>query len=251
LHLIGICAVQICIIVLQSGTAVTMQSWKDAVAAILMAWYPGMEGGRAISDVLFGEVNPSGKLPITFPKSAEQLFSFDNQARQVTYDLLHGYRYFDSRKIEPEFHFGFGLSYTRYTYGNLRLSRDTIGRGGSLRIDVDVTNVGKMAGEETAQLYVGCSRSRVERPPKELKAFGRVALDPGETRTISFELAAADLSFFDTENGDWEIEEGEYIVYVGASSRWEDLLSDRFVISENQSEASETAGPTSFQEVQE
>jgi beta-glucosidase len=240
-----------CIIVLESGTAVTMESWKDAVAAILMAWYPGMEGGRAIADVLFGEVNPSGKLPITFPKSTEQLFDFDNRARQVTYDLLHGYRYFDNRKIEPDFHFGFGLSYTQYRYGNLRLSRDTIGRGESLWIDVDVANVGEMAGEETAQLYVGCSRSRVERPQKELKAFGRVALDPGETRTISFELAAASLAFFDTENGVWEIEEGEYVVYVGASSRWEDLLSDRFIISDERSEGSETAGPTSFQEVQE
>ncbi len=220
-----------CIVVLESGSAITMESWKDKVEAILMAWYPGMEGGNAIADILFGDINPSGKLPLIFPKSADQLFEFDNKAKTVEYNRYHGYRYFDKNGLEPEFPFGFGLSYTEYKYGNLRLNRKKIGKSGNIKVKVDVTNVGKMAGEEIVQLYIGYNSPGVDRPVKDLKGFERIALDPGETGTVSIEVKAGDLAYYNAERGAWEVEEIEYIVYVGPSSSQEDLLSETFKVS--------------------
>ncbi|UCD84775.1 MAG: glycoside hydrolase family 3 C-terminal domain-containing protein [Deltaproteobacteria bacterium] len=220
-----------CIVVLESGTAITMETWKDRVSAILMIWYPGMEGGRALADIIFGDVNPSGKLPITFPKSADQLFRFDNRAKTVIYDRYHGYRYFDKNGLEPLFPFGFGLSYTTYRYDNLRLSSETIGRDGKLEAEVNVTNTGEMSGEEIVQLYFGCKGSRVDRAVKELKGFGRVSLKPGETRSVAFEVVASDLAYYDQGNDTWVVEEIEYTIYVGPSSRQEDLLSASFRVA--------------------
>lgn len=220
-----------CVVVLEAGAAVTMQAWKDQVQAVLMAWYPGMEGGNAIADVLFGDVNPSGKLPCVFPKSRGQLFEFDNKARVVEYDRYHGYRYFDKNNLEPEFPFGFGLSYTQYNYSNLRLSDRTIGKSGKIEVKIDVTNTGKMAGEEVVQLYIGYNGSRVDRPLKDLRAFAKVALEPGETKTVSLEAAARDLAYYNTGQSAWEVEQIEYIAYVGPSSRQDDLLRDTFHVS--------------------
>lgn len=220
-----------CIVVLESGSAVTMDPWKDRVPAILMIWYPGMEGGRALADILFGDVNPSGKLPITFPRSADQLFRFDNRARSIEYDRYHGYRYFDKHGLEPLFPFGFGLSYTTYEYENLRLSSETIGRSGKVEVSIDVTNTGALAGEEIVQLYLGCKGSKVDRAVKELKGFRRVSLKPGETGTVTFGVAASDLAYYDMDTSAWVIEEIEYIVYVGPSSKQEDLLSASFKVA--------------------
>lgn len=211
------------VVVLEGGSAITMQGWKDRAQAILMAWYPGMEGGRAIADVLFGEVNPSGKLPIIFPENIGQLPPFDKKARSIEYGYYHGYRLFDKEGMRPAFPFGFGLSYTRYGYDNLRLSHKQIDKDGLLEVRVDVTNLGEMAGDEIVQLYIGCSGSRVERPPKELKGFTRVHLGPGETKTVSLQVAAEDLAYYDPQSGRWEIEPAEYTAHVGPSSRWEDL----------------------------
>jgi len=219
-----------CIVVLESGSAITMDPWKDRVPAILMIWYPGMEGGSALADILFGDVNPSGKLPITFPRSADQLFRFDNRARSVKYDRYHGYRYFDKHGLEPLFPFGFGLSYTTYEYENLRLNRETIGRSGKIEANIDVTNTSARAGEEIVQLYLGYKGSKVDRVVKELKGFGRVSLKPGETRTMGFEVVAPDLAYYDMDTSAWVIEEIEYIVYVGPSSKQEDLLSASFKV---------------------
>jgi len=219
------------IVVLMGGSAITMQEWLNKVPAILMAWYPGMEGGNAIADILFGEVNPSGKLPINFPKSAEQIFKFDNKAKTVKYDRWHGYRYFDRYNLEPEFPFGFGLSYTQYQYKNLRLDKKEIGKSGKILAKVDVINSGKMSGEEIVQLYVGYNGSQADRPVKELKAFKKIQLAPGEAKTVELEINAQDLAYYNESRARWDIEEIPYTVFVGPSSRQTDLLTERFKIS--------------------
>jgi beta-glucosidase len=220
-----------CVVVLEGGGAITMEAWKDAVPAILMAWYPGMEGGSAIADVLFGDVNPSGKLPIAFPKSKDQLPEFNNISPVVRYDSFHGYRWLDKKGIEPAFPFGFGLSYTEYEYSNLRLSHDEIGKNGTLTVECDVANRGAMAGEEVVQLYVGYDGSAVDRPIKELKSFSRVSLRPGEAKTVSMKIEPKDLAYYNVEKRGWEVEEIGYDVMVGPSSRTGDLLSARFRVS--------------------
>ena len=220
------------IVILEGGSAITMESWKDQVEAIVMAWYPGMEGGNAIAEALFGEVNPSGKLPIVFPKSRDQLKKFDPEAKEVAYDRYYGYRWFDQKGLEPAFPFGFGLSYTTYQYRNLKLDQKTVGQNGKIIAQVEVTNTGKMSGEEIVQLYVGAKGSRVDRCVKELKAFAKIPLQPGETRTVALELKAADLAYYNLNTNAWEVEEIEYTVMVGPSSRPEDLkLSDNFKIA--------------------
>jgi len=218
-----------CVVVLRGGSAITMESWKEEVPAILMAWYPGMEGGHAIADVLFGDVNPCGKLPLAFPKSADHLPIFDNRAREVVYGYDHGYRYLQGQGVEPAFPFGFGLSYTTFRYDRLSLDRKTLGRGGSVNVRVQVTNTGDRAGEEVVQIYVGCVGSRVHRPPRMLKGFGRLALAPGETGTLAREIRAADLAAYDVSSGGWMVEEIDYRVLAGPSSDPQNLsLWDTF-----------------------
>jgi beta-glucosidase len=206
------------IVVLEGSGAVTMP-WVNDVGAILMAWYPGQEGGHAIADVLFGDVNPSGKLPVTFPVREADLPPFDNQSLEVTYGYLHGYRWVDQQGIAPLFPFGFGLSYTTFRYANLRLDRSTLSPAGRLRATVEVTNTGSVAGDEIAQLYVSYPASRVQRAVRDLKAFARVHLEPGETRTVPFEVPATDLAFWDVGVAAWTVEPTTYVVRVGGSSR--------------------------------
>jgi len=219
------------IVVVEGGGAIIMENWKDQVPAILMAWYPGMEGGAALAEILFGEVNPSGKLPLTFPRSPDQLPFFSNTAKEIEYGYYHGYRLADKKGFEPAFPFGFGLSYTQYQYSNLRLNQKEMRKSGTLEVKVDVTNVGQRAGEEVVQLYVGYPGSQVDRPVKELKAFGRLALEPGETKTLSLEVKAQDLAYYNVEKGAWEIEEIQYPLQVGSSSRARDLLTETFRVT--------------------
>jgi beta-glucosidase len=219
------------IVVLEGGGAVTMP-WVNDVSAVLMAWYPGQEGGRAIADVLFGDVNPSGKLPVTFPVSEADLPPFDDHSTEVTYGYLHGYRWVDRQGIAPLFPFGFGLSYTTFSYSNLTLERSTFSPAGRLRATVEVTNTGRVGGDEIAQLYVTYPGSRVERAVQDLKAFARVHLEPGETRTVAFEVRAADLAYWDVATGGWTVEPTTYGARVGGSSR--DLpLEATFTIAED------------------
>ncbi len=206
------------IVVLEGSGAVTMP-WVNDVGAILMAWYPGQEGGRAIADVLFGDVNPSGKLPVTFPVREADLPPFDDHSTQVTYGYFHGYRWVDRLGIAPLFPFGFGLSYTTFRYANLTLERSSFSPAGRLRATVEVTNTGSVAGDEIAQLYVSYPGSRVERAVQDLKAFARVHLEPGETRTVVFGVRAADLAYWDVAAGGWTVEPTTYGVRVGGSSR--------------------------------
>jgi len=220
-----------CIVVIEAGSAILMDSWKDKPEAILMAWYPGMEGGNALADIIFGDVNPSGKLPITFPKSADQLPPFMNKDKEAKMDYYHGYRLFDKKGLESTYPFGYGLSYTTYKYSNLKLDKKSIGKSGKITASVDVTNTGKVAGEEVVQLYVGYKGSKVDRPVKDLKAFAKVALKPGETRTVTLEVKAENLAYWDKDKNGWVVEEIDYIVFVGPSSAQKDLISDSFKIS--------------------
>jgi beta-glucosidase len=217
-----------CAVVLEGGSAITMAAWKDQVPAIIMAWYPGMEGGHAVAEVLFGEVNPSGKLPIVFPASEDQLDKFDDKSKTVVYGDYHGYRHFEKKGLEPLFPFGFGLSYTKYQYSNLKLESVAVPPGGNLVVTVDVKNIGDRGGEEVVQLYVAPPGRAVDRAPKELKAFARVALGPGEVKTVALVVAAQDLAYYDEAAANWKIESGDYTVLVGPSSRNADLLKAAF-----------------------
>jgi beta-glucosidase len=217
-------------VVLIGGSAIITEAWRDKVPALLMAWYPGMEGGRALADILLGKVNPSGKLPCVFPKSKSQLPFFDKRAKSIEYGYFHGYRLMDKQAEMPAFHFGFGLSYTTFAYKNLRIDRTEIGPDEALKISVDVTNTGNVSGDETAQLYVGYNDSRVERAVKELKGFSKVHLEPGQTKRVDFSLAARQLAYYDEQQAKWIVEALTYSVYAGPSSRAEDLLSTKFRI---------------------
>jgi beta-glucosidase len=207
------------IVVLEGGSAITMEGWVDEVAAIAMAWYPGLEGGNAIADVLFGDVDPSGKLPVTFPRSADQLPPFNYTIPAVTYGYYHGYRYVDHNGFEPRYPFGFGLSYTAFAFDELTLAESTIRPDGVLHAGVAVTNTGTVDGDEVVQLYVSYEGSAVDRPVRELKAFQRVHLNAGETKTVALDVAANDLAYWDVDTAAWKIEDIQYVAQVGDSSR--------------------------------
>ncbi len=219
------------VVVLQGGSAIAVSPWKDRVAAILLAWYSGMEGGAALAEVLLGEASPSGKLPFTMPHAEQKLVDFDPRAKVTQYGYYHGYRYFDHEKIEPDFAFGFGLSYTQFAYSNLRLDRTSLGKDDTLCVCVDVENCGSVAGEEIVQLYTGYPNSTVERFAKELKDFARIAFAPAEKKTVSFALRIADLAYYDEARKSWVIEAATYAVHVGGSSRASDLLGAFFEVT--------------------
>ncbi|HZR80894.1 MAG TPA: glycoside hydrolase family 3 C-terminal domain-containing protein [Candidatus Binatia bacterium] len=214
------------IVVLEGGSAIAMEEWVDAPAAVLMAWYPGMEGGHAIADVLFGDASPSGKLPITFARSEDQLPPFASDRDEVDYGWFHGYRLLDRDGAEPRFAFGFGLSYATFALSSLRLDSDAVSADGQLVAHVEVSNIGGVAGAEVVQLYVGCTRSRVERAVRELRAFARVELRPGERRSVTLTVPAADLAFWDDAAKRWVVEETSYAAWVGTSSRDLPLRAD-------------------------
>ena len=216
------------LVVMMGGSAIITEAWEDLVPAILMAWYPGMEGGHALADLLFGAVNPSGKLPCTFARCESQLPPFDKDARRVEYGYFHGYRLLDREGETPAFPFGFGLSYTTFAYRDLVLDRQAIDRDGQLDVSVEVENTGSLTGEEVVQLYVGYPEARVERPVKELKGFAKVHLEPGERRRVAFALPARHLAYYEPERKAWGVEPAAYTVLIGPSSAEEDLLHGTF-----------------------
>jgi beta-glucosidase len=212
------------IVVLVSGSPVQMDPWLADVPAVLEAWYSGMEGGNAIAAVLFGDVNPSGKLPCTFPKRLEDspahaLGAYPGSNGTVRYaeGLLVGYRYFDTKGIEPLFAFGHGLSYTHFEYSNLKLEAGT----GSVvtTVKFDLANTGSRAGAEVAQLYVHQSNPSLSRPIQELKGFKKVMLQPGERQTLSIPLDARAFAFYDPAQKEWVTEKDSFEIRVGGSSR--------------------------------
>ncbi len=214
------------VVLLQTGSPVTMP-WLDEVAAVVQLWYPGQECGNAAADVLLGNVNPSGKLPQTFPAKLSDSPVMDGQAStypgengQVFYreGIFIGYRHFEHEGIKPLFPFGFGLSYTTFEYGDVTLSADELGAGETLQVSVPVTNSGDRAGQEALQLYVKDVEASLERPKKELKGFVKVALEPKETKVATFSLNMRALAYFDDQQNAWVAEKGEFEVLVGASS---------------------------------
>ncbi len=216
------------VVVMVGGSAIITETWRHQIPAILMAWYSGMEGGRALADILFGKQNPSGRLPCIFPKSENDLPFFDKNATKITYDRYHGYRLLDKKGVEPAFAFGFGLSYTTFAVRNLGLDRKAVDPDGVLTACVDVSNTGQRAGEVVVQLYASCPGSQVERSVKELKGFMKVHLEPGETKAVAIPLPVRKLAYYDVTTSDWAVEPGKYRVFVGLSSRPEDLLEASF-----------------------
>ena len=199
------------IVVELSAGPLTVPWLKDNVPAMLQAWWPGEEGGHAIADVLFGAVNPAGRLPHT-------VYASEAQVPPVSeYDITKGFTYMYVQGA-PLFPFGHGLSYTTFQYGALKLSADRIKAGGLVNVSVDVTNTGKVAGDEVVQLYVHQEKSSVPRPAEELRGFQRVSLQPGETRTVTLALPGEKLAFWDEQTHAFVVEPGAFDVMVGASS---------------------------------
>jgi beta-glucosidase len=211
------------IVVVKSGGPVLMP-WADQVPAILEAWYPGEEDGTVVADLLFGKVNPSGKLPLTFPASAGDVpantpaqYPGVNGTATFSEGVFVGYRHYDAGNITPLFPFGFGLSYTSFAFSHLNVSK---GAHGTVTVTANVTNTGSRAGAEVAQLYVGDpSSAAVPEPPNQLQGFSKVSLNAGQTRRVSFTLTARSFSFWDTASASWRVAGGTYHLNVGDSSR--------------------------------
>jgi beta-glucosidase len=176
-----------------------------------------MEGGHAFADILLGKVNPSGKLPCVFAARSEDLPDYDMNAKAITYDLWHGYRKLERDGAVPAFPFGFGLSYTSFEFDHLRLSDASLSAGDTLTVTLEVTNRGAVAGDTVVQVYVAVPASQVERAPKELKAFRRVGLKPGETKTVQLDIPVEDLAYYDILSG-WTVEPTSYTLIVGQHS---------------------------------
>jgi beta-glucosidase len=213
------------IVVLNTGGPVTMP-WINEVKGVIEAWYPGQEDGNAIAAVLFGDTDPSGKLPITFAKRAndypahtKRQYPGVNGIARYSEGIFVGYRYFDEHGIEPLFPFGYGLSYTTFKLSDLTVAPKRFHPAhGQVKIHVNVTNTGQRAGAEVVQLYVGLPKAAGE-PPKQLKGFEKVDLKPGETKPVGFTLSPQDLSYWNTRTHGWTVPQGNYRIMVGTSSR--------------------------------
>ena len=213
------------VVVLNTGAPVRMP-WVEQVPAMIQAWFGGQEMGNAIADVLFGLVNPSGKLPTTFPVRLQDnpaYLNYPGENGHVLYGegLFVGYRYYEYKDVEPLFPFGYGLSYTTFEYGNVTLSAAEFGPGETITASVNVSNTGDRAGKEVVQLYLRDVNSRLVRPLKELKGFAKLDLQPGETRQVSFEIEEDALAFYDDALNQWVTEPGTFEIFIGGSS--EDL----------------------------
>ena len=211
------------IVVLNVGSPVEMP-WIEKIPAVIQLWYNSQEQGNALADILFGDVNPSGKLPTTFPVRLEDNPAFINypgENGKVRYGegIFVGYRYYEKKDVAPLFPFGHGLSYTKFKYSNLRLSTKSIKPDEIIKAKVDVTNTGKVAGKEIVQLYVRDVKATFARPEKELKAFEKIELKPKQTKTVTFTLDREAFWYFDAVKNSWSTEPGEFEILVGASSR--------------------------------
>jgi len=211
------------VVVLTNGSAVTMP-WLSNVSGVLETWLGGQAGAGGIADVLFGKVNPSGKLAETFPMRLEDtpaFFNFPGEQGDVVYGerIFVGYRYYDERKIEPLFPFGYGLSYTNFEYSDLKLSSKSTTDKEGLTVSLTVKNIGAVKGKEIVQLYVSDSKSTLQRPEKELKKFVKIELESGEEKTVTFNLESRDFSYFDAKRNMWIAESGAYVISAAASSR--------------------------------
>ena len=220
------------VVILNVAGPVEMREWIDDVDAVLCVFFPGMEGGRAAADILFGDINPSGKLPLTFPRRYQDCPSYGNfpgECGEVWYGegIFVGYRWYDMRDIEPLFPFGFGLSYTTFALADLQLPTEwDKDKGGALQFSVTVRNAGPRSGSEVVQAYVSQAQSHLKKPCQELKAFCKVHLRPGESVTVPLEVTRDALASFDPELDGWTLETGTYTFHVGTSSRDLPLQAD-------------------------
>ena len=214
------------ILTLLSGNAMAMP-WKEKIPAIIQGWYLGSEAGNSLVDILSGDVNPSGKLPFTFPVKLADVgaHSFDAESYPgVNYkeiykeDIFVGYRWNDSKNITALFPFGYGLSYTTFKYGKATFAKNTLTQNGEFKISIPITNTGKIKGKEVVQLYIGEENPSVPRPRKELKGFNKIELAPGETTNITFKITPDMLSFYDDAQQTWRNEPGKFKAYIGSSS---------------------------------
>jgi beta-glucosidase len=211
------------IVVLNGGSPLAMP-WIEQVGAVVTQWFNGQECGNALADILFGDVNPSGKLPTTFPARLEDnpaYINYPGENGQVHYreGLFVGYRYYDKKKVQPLFPFGHGLSYTTFTYSNLQVINLQFTRDEEVELRFDLHNTGITAGKEVVQIYVHDVHATLVRPEKELKAFTKVALDPGETQTVTVHLNQEAFHYYNPVQSGWQVETGEFEILVGASSR--------------------------------
>jgi beta-glucosidase len=216
------------VVILNIGAPIEVASWRDYADAILLAWQPGQEGGNAIADVLSGKVNPSGKLPETFPIKYSDVPSYGNFPGDTAANTVHyaegiyvGYRYYDTKKIKPAYPFGHGLSYTNFTYKNLKLSSDKVDldKNEPLMVSLDVSNTGTVPGKEVVQLYIHDEQSTLKRPYKELKSFKKISLMPGQIKTVTFKVVKTDLSAYNPKLKTWIVEPGLFRVLIGSSSQ--------------------------------
>jgi len=215
------------IVVLNNGGPLLVNKWINEVPAVLESWFYGEEGANAVVDVLTGKYNPSGKSPMTWPMKWEDCSAYGTYKSQdsVTYykdGIYVGYRHFEKKNIKPMFPFGFGLSYTTFAYNNLKIDNN-----GTIKVKFDVKNTGKVKGDEVVQLYIKDVVSSIDRPVKELKRFSKVPLNPGESKTVEFELTKDDLSFYDVKTHSWVAEPGDFEILVGSSSA-DIKLKDKF-----------------------
>ena len=227
------------LVVLNIGGVIEVTSWKDDVDAILLAWQPGLEAGNSIADIISGKINPSGKLATTFPVAYSDVPSaknfpgkelplegkprntgpFASNPSEVTYEegIYVGYRYYNTFNVKPAYEFGYGLSYTDFNYGNLKLSSSNFIN--KITATITITNKGNVAGKEVAELYVSAPSQKLDKPSEELKAFAKTRLlKPGESQTLTFTLSASDLASFDTNSSSWIADAGKYTLKVGSSS---------------------------------
>ena len=209
------------VVVLIGGSAVIVEEWKDHVAAILLAWYPGMEGGRAIARTLFGAVNPGGKLPFTIPVADADLPFFDRNARAIEYGYFHGYTLLDRVGGRAAYPFGFGLSYTSFTVKDVCASA----QADHLTVSAVVRNVGEVTGEEVVQVYAGFPASDRTMPVKKLVGFRRVSVDAGESATLVVPVSVDALRWYNPDSRRWMLDRGEYTLHVGTSSDARDLTT--------------------------
>ena len=227
------------IVVVNSGSGIRMTDWNDKVGAIIYGWYPGQNGYQAIAEVISGEVNPSGKLPMSIEKEFSDTPGYgymngepfyvgwngEGERAHPVYDInydegiLVGYRWFDTKKIEPLYPFGFGLSYTSFNIENLKLTKMTKSGNDLITVEFDITNIGDLEGAEVVQLYISDKECSVLRPVKELKGFEKVSLIPGEKQKVSFELSDKDFAFYDPSVKKWVMEPGDFEILIGTSSR--------------------------------
>jgi beta-glucosidase len=213
------------VVVLMGGGAIDMSQWIDQAPAVIQNWYAGLEGGNALARIIFGDVNPSGKLPMTFPKKLEDHGSHalgeypgDTSTQLIVHyldDIYVGYRYYDTYKVEPQFAFGHGLSYTSFSYNGLKIAKS----GKDVIVTFTLKNTGKQAGAEVTQLYIHQEKPVLPRPDKELKGFQKISLKPGEQKIITIKLTEEAFKYYNDVRGKWTMDGGNYNIMVGSSSR--------------------------------